>query len=132
MLLPDWVWHVPYDAELHPRAVPRSSMRDGANCQLFAYEVLGMHGLVVPDLWSSELWEDDAATVVVDDPKPLDLVFFSKDSESYGAHLGVVVGDDQVLHLCQEVGRPVVWTMADFAARSRYAVMLGYKRVRQP
>lgn len=130
MTFPDWLWEVPYVAESSPGAVPRTSMRDGANCQLFAYEVLGMHGLHVPDLWSSELWEDEVLTTTVDNPKPLDLVLFSKDSESYGAHLGVVVGDCQVLHLCQELGKPAVWTMEEFACRPRYAVVLGYKRVR--
>lgn len=129
--LPVWLWKVPYVGTAHPQAVPRPSVRDGANCQLFAYEVLGLHGLVVPDLWSSELWEDEELTCRVDDPKPLDLVLFSEDLQSYGAHVGVVVGEDLVLHLCREVGHPVVWTMAEFASRPRYAVRLGFKRVRQ-
>ncbi len=116
-------------ASAHPGAVPRTSVRQGANCQLFAYEVLALHGRHVPDWWSSELWEDERRTTRVTEPAPLDLVLFNGTQESHSAHVGVVVDDDRVLHLCAEMGRPAVWTRAEFADRPRYAVTLGYKRV---
>lgn len=62
--------------------------------------------------------------------RPLDLVLFNSTAVAYGAHVGVHVGDDAILHLCAEVGHPVVWRAADFAARERYAVRLGAKRLR--
>ncbi|GAA3782279.1 hypothetical protein [Streptomyces chiangmaiensis] len=34
-----------------------------------------------------------------------------------------------MLHLCAEVGRPAVWEPAEFAARERYRVLVGVKRV---
>jgi hypothetical protein len=40
----------------------------GANCQVFAYGVLGLFGLPCPPLRSSDLWEGSAATVVVERP----------------------------------------------------------------
>ena len=126
--LPDWLWDVPYNGSSFPGEVPRSSMREGANCQLFAYAVLAMHGFDLPDLMSSELWADDEYTLAVPNPQPLDLVLFSADGTVHGAHVGVVVGVDEVLHLCKEVGRPVVWPWSAFAARPRYEVVIGYKR----
>ncbi|PJN41952.1 cell wall hydrolase [Streptomyces sp. CB02959] len=106
----------------------------GANCQRYAYTVLGHFGLRVPPLRSAELWADRTATRRAVVPEPLDLVLFDAGSVAgrpagYGAHVGVHLGPDRVLHLCREVGRPVVWSYADFAARPRYARFLGAKRV---
>ncbi len=64
----------------------------------------------------------------VSDPQPLDIVLFQKDAEPYGAHVGVVVSDDGVLHLCNEVGQPVVWGWSEFSDRPRYSVTIGFKR----
>ncbi|MEU9125696.1 cell wall hydrolase [Streptomyces sp. NPDC048506] len=108
-------------------------LAQGANCQRYAYAVLHHFGLLVPPLRSAELWADGAATRRVGRPRPLDLVLFDGGPvagrpEGYGAHVGVHLGPDQVLHLCREVGRPVVWRYADFAVRARYARLLGTKR----
>lgn len=130
LVLPDSFWEIPYKAEHFPGAVPPSLIGTGANCQFFAYQVLALFGRHVPDLWSSDLWEDDLFTERVPDPEPLDLVLYSGDGESSGAHVGVVWGDDEVLHLCAEVGVPVVWPASEFASRERYAQVIGYKRVR--
>ncbi|MDI3421180.1 hydrolase [Streptomyces luteolus] len=130
--LPDPYWNVPYRGARFPGSADvtaRPGLALGANCQLFAYAVLGHFGLTAPPLRSSELWQDTAATVHVPVPRPLDLVLFNADEDSYGAHVGVWAGDDAVLHLCAELGRPVVWSLADFAERDPYRVLLGAKRV---
>jgi hypothetical protein len=44
-----------------------------------------------------------------------------------GAHVGIWTGE-AVAHLCQEVGRPTVWSQADLDARARYATRIGFKR----
>ena len=94
----------------------------GANCQLYAYAVLRALGWAVPPLRSSELWADTEATAGGDaEPQPLDLMLFGATDDPFGAHVGLYEGDGRVLHLCEEVGRPVVWTLAEFAARPRYA-----------
>jgi hypothetical protein len=126
--LPAWAWDVRYVAASYPGAVPRESWRYGANCQLFAYGVLALHGWDVTDLRSDELWFDKKRTAVATEAAPLDLVLFQKDREPYGAHVGLVVAKDAVLHLCKEVGVPVVWGWEEFAARPRYRVVIGYKR----
>ncbi|MFI6765095.1 cell wall hydrolase [Streptomyces sp. NPDC050355] len=114
-----------------------TALSGGANCQRYAYAVLGHFGLPMPPLRSAELWADRRATRRTDRPRPLDLVLFDGGPvagrpEGYGAHVGVHLGPDQVLHLCREVGRPAVWRYADFAARARYARLLGFKRAVGP
>ncbi|BDH13547.1 cell wall hydrolase [Streptomyces hygroscopicus] len=110
-----------------------ADLADGANCQRYAYAVLRHFGLLIPPLRSAELWADARSTRRADPPQPLDLVLFDGGPvdgrpPGYGAHVGVHLGPDQVLHLCREAGRPAVWRYADFAARPRYGRFLGAKR----
>ncbi len=130
--LPDAFWEVRYVGARYPGApVVRKNpgLDEGANCQLFAYEVLRHFGLEPPELRSSELWADTTSTQRVTVPRPLDLVLVNATRDAWGAHIGVWAGDDQVLHLCAEVGRPALWSPAMFAARPSYRVLVGYKRV---
>lgn len=105
------------------------NLEEGANCQLFAYEVLRHFGLAAPALRSSELWADTQTTARVLVAQPLDLVLFNATEDAYGAHVGVWVNEGRVLHLCAEIGRPAVWETTEFAARERYRVLIGNKRV---
>ncbi|MFJ5708731.1 hydrolase [Streptomyces sp. NPDC093105] len=133
--LPAGFWTVRYDGSRFPGAAvaaARPGLAAGANCQLFAYEVLRHFGLTPPELRSSELWEDAESTVRVPAARPLDLLLYNATDDAYGAHVGVDAGDGGILHLCAEVGRPVVWRPEDFAARERYRVLLGVKRVLPP
>ncbi|MFI9103508.1 hydrolase [Streptomyces fildesensis] len=133
--LPARFWTVPYAGSRFPgsTAVAREpGLAAGANCQLFAYEVLRHFGLNPPALRSSDLWEDTDSTVRAQVIKPLDLLLFNGTDDPYGAHVGVWMDDDAVLHLCAEVGRPAVWSLADFAARERYRILIGAKSVTAP
>ncbi|MEU5381625.1 MULTISPECIES: hydrolase [unclassified Streptomyces] len=130
--LPSAFWSVPYVGSRFPGSpavAARPGLAAGANCQLFAYEVLRHFGLVPPALRSSDLWTDTRATVRVSAARPLDLMLFNSTDDAYGAHVGVQTGEERVLHLCAEVGRPAVWEPAEFAARERYRVLVGIKRV---
>lgn len=118
---------MPYAGERVPGQVPRGDLARGANCQLWAYEVLARFGLVVPDLRSDELWHDTSATMRVDVPQPPDLVLYNGRHDPYGAHVGLWTGEG-VAHLCKEGGRPAVWHEHEFTARPRYAVRVGFKR----
>ncbi len=126
--LPAAFWDVHYDATRYPGAVAPGDLSRGASCHLFAYAVLAHHGIAMPELRSAELWRDTDATVVVLTPQPLDLVLFHDRQQAFGAHVGVVCGDDEVVHLSKEVGRPAVWTFAQFAATPRFAHRIGLKR----
>ncbi|MFJ8196404.1 hydrolase [Streptomyces sp. NPDC096152] len=130
--LPAALRTVPYAASRFPGSPAVAARPDpaaGANCQLYAYAVLRHFGLAPPPLRSSELWADTRDTVRVPRPRPLDLLLFNAVDDAYGAHVGVWADEDRVLHLCAEAGRPAVWTPADFAARERYRVLVGVKRV---
>jgi cell wall-associated NlpC family hydrolase len=130
--LPAELWTVPYDGSRFPGAATltvQPGLLAGANCQLFAYEVLRHFGLAPPALRSAELWNDTKATAHVSVAQPLDLLLFNATGSAYGAHVGICAGHDAVLHLCAEVGHPTVWGLADFAARERYRVRVGAKRV---
>lgn len=126
--LPAWIWDVPYDGARHPRTATVDSARDGANCQLFAYAVLRVVGFEMGSHRSDELWDDTLDTAHVDDERLWDLVLVNRTPDAFGAHVGVDLGDRRVLHLCAEVGRPVVWTLDELTSRDRYAVLIGRKR----
>jgi hypothetical protein len=130
--LPDSFWEVRYVGARYPGSPAvraRPGLADGANCQLFAYEVLRHFGYDPPDLRSSELWDDTGSTQRVAVPRPLDLVLVNTSKDPWGAHVGVWADEDQVLHLCAETGRPALWNLAQFAARPSYRELVGYKRV---
>ncbi|MDX3006938.1 hypothetical protein PWY87_35080 [Kribbella solani] len=130
--LPAAFWGVRYVGSRFPGS---SAVRDrpglalGANCQLFAYEVLRHFGLAMPALRSSELWSDTQATIRVRVARPLDLLLFNATNDAYGAHVGIWAEEGRVLHLCAEAGRPAVWEMSEFAKRERYQSLVGIKRV---
>lgn len=130
LALPAWMWDVRYDASRTPDGIPLSALRGGANCQLFAYAVLAANGITVPPVRSSELWLNASGRPAVTAPEQLDLVLFNATPDPYAAHVGVVWDDDAVLHLCAEVGRPSIWSYAEFRARSRYATVVGPVRPR--
>ena len=120
---------IPYLASAVPGTGTPLSWLEGSNCQRFAYGVLALFGRSCPSLRSPELWEDTVGTFVVDLPQPLDLVFINKDRNPFGAHIGLLMAEDEVLHLCREVGRPTVWALDEFLRRPNYRVLIGSKRV---
>lgn len=126
--LPSWFWDVPYDSERVPGVASHDQLALGANCQVFAYAVLATFGIEIPPLRSDELWRDTSATVVALEPRPLDLALFHDREQAWGAHVGVVCSETEVLHLSKGVGRPAVWTFAQFASTPRYANLIGFKR----
>jgi len=101
----------------------------GSNCQRYAYSVLGLFGIWCPPLRSSDLWLDTNATSVVSVPRPLDLLLFNRIDEPFGAHVGLWMAQDEILHLCREIGTPVTWPVAEFDRRPRYVKLVGVKRV---
>lgn len=129
--LPDALWATRYVGARFPgspQVGDAPGLADGANCQLFAYGVLRRFGFDPPDLRSSELWADTEFTERVAAARPCDLVLFNAAQNAWGAHVGICAGDDQILHLCAEVGHPAVWSWQDFKDRPRYRTLIGVKR----
>ena len=127
--IPIHFFDVYYDGSKYPGSSKCKGVKNGANCQYFAYELLRHFGLVVPDLRSSDLCEDKSSTKKVKVLQLLDLVLFNKTRDSYGAHVGVYLGNDKIIHLSKEVGYPTVWDFKDFKKRENYKVFVGAKRV---
>ena len=126
---PAWATEATYDVGNHPQVEGSSSPAAGANCQVYAYAVLGLFGRRVPPHRSSELWADrDFAHVSKQEAEDLDLVLFNRTADSWGAHIAIFVGGG-LLHLSQEVGSPAVWGWEDFAVRERYREVVGLIRV---
>jgi hypothetical protein len=118
-----------YDARCYPGS---SFQLDGhGNCQTFAYAALRHFGRTVPDLRSSELWADREFTFETEPFAPLDIVLFNSSPNAFGAHLGIYVGCERVLHLSKQAGIPAVWTLDEFARNPRYCVRIGAKRTRE-
>lgn len=128
--IPEPFWHVPYNGACHPGAA--TDLTQGGNCQLFAYELLRHHGLIVPPFRSSELWADTDSTQAVSALEPLDLLLFHQTPQAWGAHVAVYLGDGKAIHLAKQVGRPAVWTLEQFADHPLYRHFIGAKRVIRP
>jgi hypothetical protein len=123
--LPAHISAMRFDGASFPGARARSGL---GNCQTFAFAVLRHFSRTIPDFRSSNLWEDSDYTCVPDTPEPLDLALFNHEARSFGAHVGVFAGGDEVLHLSRCIGYPVIWTLARFAEIPAYRTIIGFKR----
>lgn len=82
---------------------------------------------MIPDFRSSDLWEDRLHTRMSANPTPFDLVLVHMHPESYGAHIGVYLGNDLVLHLSRQINAPAIETLGDL--REQYRHLIGFKTV---
>lgn len=126
--IPPQFWNVPYRAEHFPGAATTQGLRGGANCQQFAYEFLREHGYTIPNFRSSDLWEDRIHTEKIDAIEPFCLVLLYRTSEAWGAHVGVGLGNELVLHLSKAIGTPAIEPLSTMMSRSEYACLVGLKR----
>lgn len=105
-----------------------SGFLEGANCQHFCYEILRHNGFQIGDLRSSNLWEDCDFTKKVDKPKPFDILLFNSNKKSWGAHVGLFLGEGRIIHLAKKIGIPVIWTESKFYEQPEYKTLVGIKR----
>ena len=127
--IPDHLWDVQYNSDHFPGAPSVRGVDGGTNCQQYAYTVLRHFGFVIPDFRSSDLWEDILHTRTTSSPTPFDLVLVHNEPESYGAHVGVYVGDGLVLHLSRQIDAPALETFSEIQSREQYRYLVGFKRV---
>lgn len=128
--IPQHFLAVRYNAAHYPGAAGTNGLEGGANCQVFAYELLRHFGKTLPNLRSSNLWEDREFTQVVTELEPLDLLLWNRTPEPWGAHVGVYIGEGSAIHLSKEIGLPVIWKLERFPEEKQYAVFIGAKRIR--
>ena len=126
--LPDKFLGVCYQPARIPGVEQQSNLELGANCQLYAYELLRYFGFDLPPFRSSELWADNKYTVEVKTPRELDLMLYHRKQQSYGAHVGIYFGDGKVLHLSREIGYPAIQPHEELLADPKYAYLIGIKR----
>ena len=129
--VPPHFFSVCYNAEQSPGAPGPSDLSEGANCQSFAYALLRHFGKKIPDFRSSELWEDELWTLRVASLEPLDLLLYNAEDRSWGAHVAVMLGEAQIIHLAKEKGRAEIWTHEQFINTPRYRYFIGAKRARE-
>lgn len=127
--IPPRFFEVTYKGAHYPGAPSVNGLEGGANCQVFAYELLRHHGLSVPDLRSSDLWEDTTHTIKVSDLQPLDILLWNKTAEPWGAHVGVYLGNNEAIHLSKANQTAVIWPLEKFLEQPAYRVFIGAKRV---
>jgi len=123
-------FRVRYDGRRYPGSADLRGLEEGANCQQFAYELVRCFGRTIPDFRSSDLWRDTRFTSRVEKLRPLDLMLFNRSRRTWGAHVAVYLGRGRAIHLCKQIGHPVIWTRAEIASHERYRVYLGAKRAR--
>ena len=126
--VPSWYMDIRYNGKVIPNGQKHNMLENGANCQVFAYALLRLNDKVVPDLRSKELWEDQGLSETVKTFEPLDILFFKKDDNPWGAHVGVYIGNDQVIHLAKKQEYPVIWDLDKFQEFDEYKVLIGGKR----
>lgn len=132
IIIPDHLIQLKYNARIIPNGSHYDLAKTGANCQVFAYALLRHYGYIVPDLRSSELWEDvDFSKKITANYQPFDILFFHKKEAAYGAHLAVYIGDNQAIHNAKKIGNPVIWDMVTFFEYPAYQYLLGGKRFKR-
>lgn len=137
ILIPSTLMTLSYNGKIFPKEEPLLEnnytlevlRQTGANCQIFAYLLLRHYDFIVPNYRSSELWADtEFSKEIQENYEPLDILFFNKTSESYGAHLAVYIGNNKAIHLSKTNNMPVIWDIETFFEDARYTVLLGGKR----
>lgn len=130
--IPDNFFKIPYSSKQYPGKKGTINILKGVNCQLFVYELLRLNGFDISFAFrSSDLWKDVQYTEKVDALKPFDIVFFNKSFNPFGAHLGVFIGKNMVIHLSKVIGHPVIWNMDNFKKYDNYKFFLGAKRLKR-
>jgi cell wall-associated NlpC family hydrolase len=127
--VPAHFFSVQYNGRQYPGTKNTYEPFKEANCQLFAYELLRYFGKQIPDFRSSDLWEDELWTYRVSSVKPLDLFLYNSKNKSWGAHVGIYLGGDKIIHLSKEIKHPIIWSHQDFLSNSRYKFFIGAKRL---
>ena len=96
---------------------------------MFAYEFLRVNEIIIPNFCSSELWEDKIYTKEVKVLKPLDLMLYSKDGKSFGAHVAVYIGFGDVIHLSADNKIYEIIRHENIIKNQKYKYFIGAKRV---
>jgi hypothetical protein len=126
--IPKWILEIIYNPKIFPNWEVHDYVKDGANCQVFAYEILKFNWKKVPDLRSSEMWADNKISFEVHDFEKLDLIFFNNSTESYWAHVWLYIWNNKVIHNTNKTWWVEIWDLEEFRKYEDYQFILWWKR----
>jgi len=129
LAIPERFHNVRYNAGHFPGAPDIHEVEGGANCQQYAYSILRHYGFEIQDFLSSELWDDREYTRISEQLQPFDLVLLHHEPQSFGAHVGLCVGEGLILHLSRKIDAPAIETLEEMQARAEYRFLIGFKTV---
>ena len=127
--IPKIFFEVQYNSSRIPNIKDQSDLTLGANCQVFAFELLKVNGITAPNFRSSELYSDTIYTEKVEIFKPLDLMLYNNNNNSFGAHVGVYIGNEKIIHLSLENGYAQIIEHQEMIKNRKYNIFIGAKRV---
>ena len=126
--IPNWIMDIKYNSKVFPNWEKHDYILNWANCQVYAYEILRYNWKHVPDLRSSEMWEDINYSKKVNKYTPLDLLFFNKNAESWWAHVWLYIWNNKVIHNTNKTWWVEIWDLELFKEYDEYKVLLWWKR----
>ena len=127
--IPPYYFKIPYKDACYPGSEALGDFKDGANCQVFVYELLVHFGYPnMPDFRSSELWEDEIHSQKVNHVEAYDILFWNKTATAWGAHVGLALDASHIIHLSHENGFAEIWPIEKFETKPNYAHFIGSKR----
>lgn len=127
--IPQIFYEVTYQSKRIPGVPNQEDLSLGANCQVFAYELLHVNGVKVPNVRSSELWADTQFSFVPDRFKALDLMLYNATPQAYGAHVAVYIGAGNVMHLSLKNYKAQIIAHSEMLTQAEYAIFIGAKRI---
>ena len=126
--IPEVFLSITYNGKQLPGS-ERPMLEAGANCQLFSYGLLAHFGRKIPPFRSSNLWEDEKFTRKINSFKNLDLMLYNHSPMAWGAHVGLYIGEGNIIHLSKEIGTPEIIEHNQLLKQSHYQYFIGAKRV---
>lgn len=126
---PERYMDIVYNPSIVPDKKEKNIINTGANCQVYAYELLRFNNKNIPDYRSRELWEDTIYSNIVSwEYQPLDILFFNKELNPYGAHLGIYIWDNKVLHNSKDIWKSSIFELNNFKEIGKYKICIWAKR----
>lgn len=126
---PGWLWTVRYDSARHPGTADVATVAEGANCQLYTYALLNLYGLSPRPHRSSELGRQVVLTPRGRRFRAPGRRLVHDREATWGAHVALRMGPNELLHLSASEGVPTVWSLERFAAERRYRHLIGMVRI---
>ncbi len=131
---------IPYSIRRTPATVAThevfSNPEAGTNCELLVQAFVRARGFYIPALRSSELYEDQLFTRLIDDPRQIqtgDILGFCEVEkiDFYGIHVGLAWVDNRnlrVVHNARHIGQAQVEDLEEVLAYEKHARLVWIKR----